>query len=221
MHSKVQFGSGSEGCRGWLSFDASPTLRLQRLPLLGALAKRLVPPVFDADVVYGDGRHMPLETGSVELLYCSHVLEHLSLEDFRLTLRECRRVLKPGGVFRGVMPDMETWLAPYLNSTEDDACEKLWTRSYMASLSRPHGLGARLRDMFGNSKHLWLWDFKATRAELVAAGFVDVRRAQFNDSKYTDFKDIEVRDRWENELGFECYAPASAAAAGEKRLAAE
>ena len=38
----IQYGAGPSSCpEGWLSFDASPTLRLQRLPLIGRLTSRL------------------------------------------------------------------------------------------------------------------------------------------------------------------------------------
>ena len=32
----AQYGAGNEAIAGWLNFDASPRLRLQKLPIIGA-----------------------------------------------------------------------------------------------------------------------------------------------------------------------------------------
>lgn len=33
----VQYGAGNEAIEGWVSFDASPTLRIQKFPIIGKL----------------------------------------------------------------------------------------------------------------------------------------------------------------------------------------
>jgi hypothetical protein len=35
----VQYGAGNEAVQGWLNFDASPTLRIQKMPLIGRLLR--------------------------------------------------------------------------------------------------------------------------------------------------------------------------------------
>ena len=47
------------------------------------------------------------QTGTVDLIYCCHMLEHLTYEEGLKFLRECRRVLKPDtGAMRVIVPDM-------------------------------------------------------------------------------------------------------------------
>ena len=41
------------------------------------------------------------------------MIEHLAVRDALALLRECRRVLRPGGVLRIVVPDGEIYLAEY------------------------------------------------------------------------------------------------------------
>jgi hypothetical protein len=36
----VQHGSGSSAGEGWLNFDTSPTLRIERIPVVGMLVSR-------------------------------------------------------------------------------------------------------------------------------------------------------------------------------------
>jgi predicted SAM-dependent methyltransferase len=48
---------------------------------------------------------LPYADGSVDLIYCSHVIEHIEdVHAFRF-LREAARVLRPGGVLRISTPD--------------------------------------------------------------------------------------------------------------------
>lgn len=48
---------------------------------------------------------LPFGTETVDLIYTSHMLEHLSYADGKALLRECRRVLKPDGNLRAIVPD--------------------------------------------------------------------------------------------------------------------
>jgi predicted SAM-dependent methyltransferase len=57
---------------------------------------------------------LPYSSNSFDGVYHSHVLEHLKTEQGRALLAECYRVLKPGGVLRVVVPDLERIAALYL-----------------------------------------------------------------------------------------------------------
>jgi len=72
------------------------------------------PDVIESDLTRG----LPLEDESMDAVYHSHVLEHLSPNDAEVFLRECQRVLKPGGVLRVVVPDLEDIARHYLSSLE-------------------------------------------------------------------------------------------------------
>jgi len=54
-------------------------------------------------------------TGTVDLIFISHLLEHLSYEEALRLLRECRRVLKPTGAMRIVVTDAEKAMKSYLD----------------------------------------------------------------------------------------------------------
>src|SRR5687767_11842143 len=94
----VQYGCGMCCPESWVNFDASPTLRMQRIPVLGKLAPG---PRFPKAVRYGDiVKGLPVADASCDGMYCQHVLEHLSLADCRAALRNTLRALKPGHIFR-------------------------------------------------------------------------------------------------------------------------
>ena len=57
---------------------------------------------------------LPLESDTAQVVYASHFLEHIPRADVDAFLRECLRVLRPGGVLRLVLPDLEEMARAYL-----------------------------------------------------------------------------------------------------------
>jgi SAM-dependent methyltransferase len=201
----VQFGCGLSAPAGWRNFDSSPVLRAQKVWLIGRLLKRPPFPPFPNEAEYGDiVRGLPLQPGSVAGIYCSHVLEHLSLEDLRAALRNVYRYLSPGGVFRIVVPDLERMIDDYVKSNDPTAAEAFMRSTMLGRDVRPRGIEALLRSWLGNSQHLWMWDYKSLSHELASAGFSGVRRAVIGDSADPQFKSVEDADRWNGALGVEC-----------------
>jgi len=205
----INFGCGLSVADDWINYDGSPTLRLQRMSLVGAVFRRLVGPRFPELAIFGDVvRGLPEQSASVDYVYSSHVLEHLALADFRIALREIFRVLKPGGIFRGVLPDLEADIKTYLNDGSDNAASNFMEATGLGVSARSRGLTGLVRDTLGNSQHLWMWDYKNLSGELLAAGFVQSRRATWGDSGLSIFISVEEQGRWNGCLGFECRKPA-------------
>ena len=61
---------------------------------------------------------LPFKAGEFAAVYHSHVLEHLPHSQALPFLRECHRVLAPGGILRVVVPDLETIARLYLKYLE-------------------------------------------------------------------------------------------------------
>lgn len=57
--------------------------------------------------------------GAFDAVYHSHMLEHVPPDHVPALLRECRRVLKPGGVLRIAVPDLEAACRAYLDTLAD------------------------------------------------------------------------------------------------------
>lgn len=205
----VQFGCGLCAPEKWLNFDASPTLRAQRLPLMGPILSEIlgISPKFPPGVQYGNViRGLPVADGTCRGVYCSHVLEHLSLADLRLALRNVKRILHVGGTFRFVLPDLENAVDIYRRSPELDAAVGFVKSTGLGMVTRPRGLMEWLRFIYGNSRHLWMWDYKSLAAELADAGFCGIRRATCGDSSDKHFLLVEDPVRWADALGIECFA---------------
>ena len=57
---------------------------------------------------------LPLPDASVDCIYSSHCIEHFTPHDAEKFLRECVRVLKPSGLLRIAVPDLEEIARAYL-----------------------------------------------------------------------------------------------------------
>lgn len=205
MTINVQYGCGLSAPESWINFDASPTLRLQRIPLFGNMIKKVN---FPKSVLYGDIlKGLPgIQHNSCDAVYCSHVLEHLSYEDCKKALANTHAILKPGGRFRCVLPDLETYVNNYLNAkkTSPSTASIEFMRSSLLGFEvRPSGIRQKIISLFGNSHHLWMWDKDSLTEALMQAGFRKVRVCGFNDSEDDSFKQVEDAGRFQEAFALE------------------
>ncbi len=204
----INYGCGLSAPDEWHNFDASPTLKLQRLPLVGILFKKVLKPRFPSNIKYGDiiiG--LPkINDNSVDGVYCSHVLEHLAYNEMIKAIENTYKILKPGGIFRLVMPDFENLIDSYLERKKQknsDASIIFMRNTGMALENRQKSIKAVLSEVLGNSRHQWLWDEAATIQQLKEAGFSHIRRCEYNDSKDPLFKLVENIDRFKGAIALE------------------
>ncbi len=61
---------------------------------------------------------IPFPDNSFEVVYHSHVLEHFLPQDAEKLIKECYRVLKPGGILRVAVPDLEIITRNYIRYLE-------------------------------------------------------------------------------------------------------
>jgi SAM-dependent methyltransferase len=61
---------------------------------------------------------LPFSDSSFDACYSSHVVEHFAQQDAKELIQECARVLKPNGIIRVVVPDLEIIAKNYLYTLE-------------------------------------------------------------------------------------------------------
>lgn len=110
----------------WVNLDMSPYIFLRHnmrlakiLKLIGFLsdqrwARLNAIPVDVQHINLKNG--IPYEAASVDVIYHSHFLEHLPKSSVPSFLKECFRVLKPRGIMRIVVPDLQYIMNEYLES---------------------------------------------------------------------------------------------------------
>ncbi len=202
----LQYGCGLCAPDGWLNFDASWTLRFERLPVVGRLYTKNATP-FPKSVRYGDivkGLNLPQESCSG--IYASHVLEHLAYQDCRTALRNTNRLLKRDGLFRLVVPDLQNAAERYVEALRLDSSDAGPTFLDVTGLgrrSRSHSWASLIYSWLASSAHLWMWDYPAMKHELREAGFRNIRKCAAGDSRDPMFSLVEDPARFENALAIE------------------
>lgn len=199
---RVNLGSALAVASGWIHVDASPNALLAgRGTGIQTLAYRYSGSnaFFDLDeyrrrlnsyrfvhhdLAYG----VPFEDATVDYLYSSHLLEHLSGPAGLNLLRDCYRVLRPGGVIRLCVPDLEKAVQFYLSG------ERQRFLTYFFN----DGRGYR-------SQHHSMYDYDLLRETLRSANFVDIVRCEFQSGRTPDL--VELDNRSDETLYVEAVRP--------------
>lgn len=198
----VQYGSGFSPGSGWRNFDASPTLRIERLPIVGSVLGSISgnPQTFPSSVEYGDiCKGLPIADGTVRGVYASHVLNMLSYDEFRDAIKNTFRMLSSRGLFRLVVPDLEERARRYVQAVSNgnsDANAAFMKATHLGIEERAKGFLGRARTVYGRTSSLWIWDEPSMKFHLERTGFVDVRRCDFGDSDDPMFARVEETGRF-------------------------
>jgi predicted SAM-dependent methyltransferase len=76
-------------------------------------------------------KELPFPDASFDVVYHSHVLEHFSRADGATLLKQCHRVLRPGGILRLAVPDLERIVRLYLEALDKSlGGDAAWQRRY-------------------------------------------------------------------------------------------
>jgi predicted SAM-dependent methyltransferase len=120
---------------------------------------------------------LPFENGVATHVYTSHLLEHLFLSHARSLLRECYRVLRPGGVLRVCVPDLSHALALFRNGDARGGLEYFFYDSTPSAFTR----------------HRYMYDFAILEEELRGAGFQHVARVAYREGRTPDLERLDNR----------------------------
>jgi SAM-dependent methyltransferase len=194
---KLNLGCGTVAPASWLNVDFAIGAKLNR-SLARPIARRIFKTPWPQNVFIHDlTTRFPWADASADTVYTSHTLEHLSREAGEHFMAECRRVLKPGGTLRIVVPDLARIVGEYQSGKVDG-------RDFLAELGAhaPWAGRGKLRQivaLFSGSLHLCMYDEKALLDLTAKHGFACKRAEPFK-SAISDISDIEREDRAMGEL---------------------
>ncbi len=85
-----------------------------------------------ADVVHDLRDPLPFPDDSIDEIFASHVIEHFPLHQIQEILMDWRRVLAPGGLFWGLVPDGVKVAEGYLQSVAEQDWNKkrIWLANF-------------------------------------------------------------------------------------------
>lgn len=121
---KLHLGAFDSGIKGWTNTDITPHIWLSKIPFLPFLLSKLGVIPRDRYEQHRAGyfrmlyymnlcKPLPYADNTVTAIFSSHVFEHLFMDEVEKLISECFRVLRPGGVCRVVVPDLEKIMSLY------------------------------------------------------------------------------------------------------------
>jgi len=145
---------------------------------------------------------LPFEDSSVEVVFSSHFIEHLTFEEGINFLKECHRVLRPDGILRISCPDMKLWIDKVYHSNDKEFFE-----TYKSQLEdTPHwenylypfkdNIKTNIQvfnSMIFNWGHKWMWDYESLKTQLESIGYHSIERKEHLKSDIHIIENIETR----------------------------
>ncbi len=200
---KINIGCGMTPTEGWLNLDNSLSLRIASRPLLVGAARALgllnkgqsdyIDFCRSNRIRWADAtRRIPAEEASAQVLYSSHMLEHLDRAEVQAFLKEARRVLAPGGIIRLVVPDIRKLCEAY---REEGDADKFIAATHMC-IPRPRGLAKRLHTLLvGTRHHQWMYDGRSLCELLAGAGFENPKSLSPGETRISDPGPLNLHER--------------------------
>lgn len=212
---RVNVGCGQTPTEGWTNLDNSPSVRIAKylfLPSLLRIVHLIAPDQYAfTTVARARGiefcdvtRGLPFAANSVDVVYSSHMLEHLDRKEAAAFLEEAMRVLRSGGHLRLAVPDLRKLLESYLEERDADA---FMSRTHTCQ-PRPSNFRGRLRQILvGARHHHWMYDARSLERLLTSHGFVRAASLPPGETRIPEPGALDLAERAEESLYAEAIKP--------------
>jgi len=141
-------------------------------------------------------KNFPLPHQSFDYVYSQHMIEHLSFTDGQTMLRECFRVLKPGGAIRIATPSIGFLIGLFSNDKTQLANEYVEWFCRQNVQDCPHILPSFVFNTFVRFwGHRFIYDRQTLRLALELNGFMNPKECEIMQSEHTMLRNLENIDR--------------------------
>ena len=201
---RLHLGCGSTVAPGWENVDKSPNVDIGRVPglrsvlaRLGALTSEQASAEFPAGIVRADVRAgLKYPDASVSHVYTSHMIEHMARWQAGELLRECHRVLVPGGVIRIATPDFAAMVQAYLDGAAENGPTPAdhFMHDLLTFREERENPVRRVARRLVTAPHQWVYDAESLGHLLVEAGFSNVVTGTYREGDFPDLHILEIRE---------------------------
>jgi len=179
----INVGCGAHPINGWINYDFNGFIFFAKVSILRKVLNRLkyipdgykefMDQVIQENIHFANaGKHIPESDNSIDVIYSSHMLEHLDREETDVFLSESKRVLVPDGIIRIVVPDFEKLIENYQKNKNpqkfiDDSC---------LSGKKPKALLKKIQYLIqGHGWHFCMYNKTSIIALFKRHGFQNIR----------------------------------------------
>ena len=121
---------------------------------------------------------IPFNDNTVDFIYTSHFVEHLSRKNALTLLKDSYRVLKKGGMMRVSIPDLEYAISlHHLGKKDEMLSQYFFVEDDGASFSQ----------------HRYMYDYELLSKVLSDIGFSDIRKCEFQIGSVPDCEFLDNR----------------------------
>jgi predicted SAM-dependent methyltransferase len=168
----LNVGCGTDYKKGWVNIDNNSDNNIKEL-----------------DVNWDLRNPLPYKANSVDYIFNEHLIEHLTVEEARVVIKDLMRVLKPGGVLRIAMPNLEEVVDQYKKlPISKDPTIKRFKLTYIKTKAE------RINIAFRDWGHKWLYDPEELTRRLKEAGCKNITQCKFGRSKHSALRGLEIRE---------------------------
>jgi predicted SAM-dependent methyltransferase len=172
---KLQLGAGGNYIDGWLNTDIEPK---------------------PTGVYLDAASDYPFASGSFHYVFAEHLIEHLPWEGGLKMLKECHRVLAPGGKIRIVTPNLARY-ASLINDNIDLEAQKFVdaSRRVFAWPETPVMPAYVFNKAVREWGHQFIYDPATLKKTLELAGFKQIKEYRVGEKTDPVFEEVEYRTR--------------------------
>jgi predicted SAM-dependent methyltransferase len=172
---KIHLGAGGNDPPGWLNTDIAPT----------------------SDEIYLDAtQRYPFSDGSFQYVLGEHMISAVPWEGGVAMLKECYRILAPGGKLRVVTPNLAKFVQLLTGNPDADAQRFIAAKLRLAGWPESPVTGAYI---FNRQVRDWgtqfLYDPATLRKSLELAGFKQIAEYRVDEKTDPVFREVEFRTR--------------------------
>jgi predicted SAM-dependent methyltransferase len=173
---KLHLGASNSLLLGWLNTDLFPT---------------------SPDVIYLDAtRRFPFDDSTFDYVFSEHMIEHIDYHCAVTMLRECYRVLKPGGRLRIATPDLEVLIGLHANEKTDSQKKYIdWVTDRCRLVAGDCQDVFVINNAFRAWGHCFLYDRKTLSITLAKMGFRSVKCYEPGVSEDTNLVGLEAHGK--------------------------
>lgn len=160
IYKKLHLGCGNKKIEGFINID--------------------VRDIDGVDLVEDITNLKSIKNSSVDLIYVSHVLEHIGRNEYLDVLKRWYCLLNDGGILRIAVPDFEAVVEHYIENKN-------------IRILRGFLYGGQ---NYKENYHYCSWDFNCLKEDLELAGFKNVKRYDWRETEHSHIDDFS-----------QCYLP--------------
>ncbi len=172
---RLQIGSGLNNLPEWLNTDFNPA---------------------GTQVFLDATKPFPLPDNSFDIVYSEHMIEHVPFAGGRSMLRECHRVMKPGGTLRIVTPDLAFLQRLLKDPTAPHHADYIRYSMTQYQIDGPEGSAQHVVNNFMHAwGHQFIYDEATLRGLMHECGFTEITACALDTSSHPALAGIAKTDR--------------------------